>query len=363
MSDQLAKVDFDIIRYANLWEDADVLLEGLDLDSNSKVMSIASAGDNCFSMLTKGVEKVVAVDVSKVQLYLVELKKAAITAFNREDYMAFIGFKPSINRPSLFLSIAPELSDDCKNYWIHHSKSIEEGVIHTGKFERYFQLFKEKYLHDIHPQAAVDELFRSKGIEEQKEFHDVVWHNEAWKKMYRFFFGEQMMGEHGRDPEFLKHVKGNVSDLILAKEVDAIRKPSIQNNYFLYYILNNKFIETYLPHYVRQENYDKVKANLSALVLHEGLLDSALEVHQDCTHFNLSDIFEYMDTDLFRSVSKGIIEKSAPKAKIAYWNLMIPRFISVQFPNKVAYLKELSERLKEKDMGYFYQSFIIDQKK
>ncbi|MEO9531778.1 MAG: DUF3419 family protein [Crocinitomicaceae bacterium] len=363
MSDQLSKVNFDIIRYANLWEDADVLIEGLGLDQHSKVMSIASAGDNCFSMLSEGVEKVVAVDVSKVQLYLVELKKVAIKHLDRAAYMAFVGFKESEQRISTFKSLEKDLTEDCLNYWIHHSESIEEGVIHTGKFERYFQLFKENYLHDIHSQEVVNELFRKKDAQQQREFHDNIWHNAAWKKMYKFFFGEQMMGDHGRDPEFLKHVEGNVSDLILEKEVNAIRKPSIQNNYFLYYILNNKFDDAYLPHYVRPENYEKVKSNLDALILHEGLLDSALSVHKNCTHFNLSDIFEYMDTELFRSVAKGILDQSAEGAKIAYWNLMIPRYISKAFPNKVNYLKDLSESLKEKDMGYFYQSFIVDQKK
>ena len=313
-------------------------------------------------MLTKGVKKVVAVDVSKVQLFLVELKKAAIKTLNRDDYLAFVGFKECAHRPIMFLSLSAHLSADCRDYWMHHKESIEEGVIHTGKFERYFQLFKEKYLHKIHPQSVVDELFRTKTDAEQEKFHDEVWHNEAWKKMYKFFFGEQMMGEHGRDPEFLKHVEGNVSDLILAQEVNAIRKSSIQNNYFLYYILNNRFDEGYLPHYVREENYPKIKANLDALVLHEGLLDSASEIHSDCTHFNLSDIFEYMDTDLFKEVAKGIINNSAEGAKIAYWNLMIPPSISEQFPEIIVHLSTLSENLKAKDKGYFYQSFIVDQK-
>lgn len=363
MNDQLKEVNFEIIRYANLWEDADVLLEGLNLDKKSKVMSIASAGDNCFSMLSKGIKSCIAVDVSLVQLHLVELKKVAIQQLKREDYMGFVGFTPSENRWNTYQNLKQHCSEACVNYWNHHNESIHEGVIHVGKFERYFQLFKSDYLHKIHSQAIVDELFEPKEADAQRFFHDEKWHTNEWKEMYRFFFGKQMMGDHGRDPEFLKHVKGDVSDIILAQEVDAIRKPSIQDNYFLYYILNNRFDEGFLPHYVRAENYENVKANLDALVLHHGLLDSALEIYNDCTHFNLSDIFEYMDDALFHAVSANIIANTAPNAMIAYWNLMIPRSIAKEHPEQVTHLKELSNRLKAKDKGYFYQNFIIDQLK
>ena len=37
MSDQLKEVQHDYIRYANCWEDADVLLEGLQIQSGDKI--------------------------------------------------------------------------------------------------------------------------------------------------------------------------------------------------------------------------------------------------------------------------------------------------------------------------------------
>ena len=46
----LQNVRFDYIRYANCWEDADVLLEALQPNSTSEIISIGSAGDNCFAL-------------------------------------------------------------------------------------------------------------------------------------------------------------------------------------------------------------------------------------------------------------------------------------------------------------------------
>lgn len=362
MSDkQLDKVSFEFIRYSNCWEDANVLLKGLNPDRNSKIISIGSAGDNCFSLLTHAPKRVVAVDVSPVQLYLVELKKVAIQNFSREEFLAFAGYRGSNDRLALYERIKFDLSKACLAYWNQHLSDVEKGVVHIGKFEQYFQLFRKEYLLKIHNQSIINELFRSKSQADQRKFHDTVWHTDAWKKMYREFFGKKMMGEAGRDPEFLKYVEGEVSDIILQREMDHISSVPAQSNYFLYYILNNRFDEEYLPHYVKEINYELVKENLDKLFLHNGLLESAFEIYPDNTHFNLSDIFEYMDVELFKQVAKNILDHAEKGAKIAYWNLMIPRSISRHF-TEVKYLKEESEHLSEIDPGYFYGAFIVDQK-
>lgn len=359
----LDKVNFEFIRYANCWEDADVLIEGLNLNHNSKIMSIASAGDNCFSLLSKAPQKVIAVDISEVQLFLVELKKTAIKRLDYSDFLEFVGIRKSKKRRSIFALIKSNLSANCRQYWENQLSQIEQGLIHQGKFEKYFQLFKNEVLPTVHNRTIVNQLFAKKNTAAQTDFHDQIWHTPAWEKMYRQFFGVEMMGTHGRDPEFLKHVKGSVPDLILSREMEHLRKEECQRNYFLYYILYNEFNEAFLPHYLREENFYNIKTNIDRLELHHGLLDTALDNHPNCTHFNLSDIFEYMDTDLFRKVSKDLIKRSADKAIIAYWNLMIPRYISSAFSNEVDYLKEQSETLKEKDLGYFYANLIFDQKK
>ena len=46
------KARFDQIRYAQLWEDADVLVGALDTAPGSTLVSICSAGDNALAMLT-----------------------------------------------------------------------------------------------------------------------------------------------------------------------------------------------------------------------------------------------------------------------------------------------------------------------
>ncbi len=358
---QLGKVDFEIIRYSNCWEDADVLLKGLNVDQNSTIMSIASAGDNCFSLASTGVRKVIAFDISLVQLHLVELKMEAIRQLNREEYMGFAGIREASSRLDTYAIIREKLSEKCKFYWDQNIDAISLGVIHAGKFEQYFQTFKMNFLHTVHSQGLVDQLLAEKSEEEQLKFHDDIWNSAEWEILYKDYFGEKTLGDKGRDPEFLKHVEGSVAEMNLRRAKRHLRTKMAQENYFLNYILNNRF-NADLPHYVRQENFSNVKRNLDRVELHHGLLDSALECYPNCTHFNLSDIFEYMDEDLFSIVGNQIIENSAPQAKIAYWNLLIERNLANVLPKKLNFDLDNCKILSASDLGYFYRAFIVNSK-
>lgn len=149
-NDLAQKVDFTIIRYANCWEDAEVLLEGLSPVENSKILSIGSAGDNSFSLLTTNPELIVAVDINKTQLHLIELKKACIKKLAREEALMFLGFMPSLKRIDVFNQLKTELTNDARKYWEASLNVIDRGVIYAGKFEKYFLFFSKNILPLIH---------------------------------------------------------------------------------------------------------------------------------------------------------------------------------------------------------------------
>ena len=67
-SEVAQKSDFSIIRYAQCWEDADVLLQALQAQPGKTYLSIASAGDNALALLARSPKKVVAMDLSSAKL-------------------------------------------------------------------------------------------------------------------------------------------------------------------------------------------------------------------------------------------------------------------------------------------------------
>jgi S-adenosylmethionine-diacylglycerol 3-amino-3-carboxypropyl transferase len=361
--EHLHNVDFELIRYANCWEDPELLLSAFDIDSDSQIVSIASGGDNCFSLVSKSPGMVIAVDVSRVQLFLVELKKISIQHFTREEYLSFAGFVDAENRLDYYDRIKDKLNIEARTYWDDRRIEIREGIIHIGKFERYFQLFRKTFLLKIHDQSTIDGLFKPKTAKEQLAFYEEHWFDSRWEVMHKKFFGKEMLGEKGRDPEFMKQVKESVSQSILKKEVAHLKSTNCQGNPFLFYILNNRFDEEHLPHYVRKENYDQVKANINKVVWEEGLLHHVLLKYDKSSHFNLSNIFEYMDLNQLKIVGKNILNHAKPGAKLAYWNFMVHRSLHDVFSDNLTYEQKPSELLSERDNGYFYDRFELNRVK
>jgi S-adenosylmethionine-diacylglycerol 3-amino-3-carboxypropyl transferase len=353
------RAQFDIIRYANCWEDADVLLQGLRPAAGSRILSIGSAGDNSFSLLSTDPELVVAVDISLPQLYLIELKKVAIRELSQHEFVAFSGFFPCKERLYVFDRLKNMLSKDALRFWESYRDVIRRGYIHGGKFERYFQFFSRRVLPFIHNNHQVDVLFLPKSEKDQLEFYEEQWNTWSWRLLFKFFFSRYVMGRFGRDPQFLKEVDVNVDDFIFQRAHQQLKSKYTQQNHMLYYALKGSFGD-FLPHYARPENFDHIKNNLDRLVIKRGYAEEVLLSYTDFDAMNLSNIFEYMDADSFRKVSQQLICACKTRAKIAYWNLMVPRRISDVFQEYVLYQKDLSAALSYADKGFFYRQFIID---
>ncbi len=359
MNELVKKVNFNIIRYANCWEDADVLLEGLSPLKESKILSIGSAGDNSFSLLTSNPEIVAAVDINKVQLYLIELKKTSIKLMDYEDVLAFLGFEPSLKRLKLFHNIKSELSYDARNYWEQNLSVINNGVIYAGKFEKYFILFSQKILPFIHSKKSTGELFKIKSETEQSLFYNNKWNNWRWKFLFKIFFSKYIMGKFGRDPAFLKQVDVSVAKYIYHKAGAHLQSVNAQHNFILHFNLLGNFGKLY-PHYMRKENFELIKSNIKQLVFKECYAEQAVKYFGKFKYMNLSNIFEYMNEQTFYNTSKQLIAATEKEGKLAYWNLMVNRKVSSIFPDKVKYEKDISNKLTQKDKGFFYNQFIID---
>lgn len=354
------KADFTIIRYANCWEDADILLEGLSPAEGSKILSIGSGGDNSFSLLTTNPEIVVAVDINKIQLCLIELKKACIQKLSCEDALAFLGFEPSTKRIFFFNSIKKEMSNDARNYWEANLPAISNGIIYSGKFEKFFIAFSKRILPWIHSKKTVEELFKSKSSAEQKKFYNEKWNTGRWKFLFKIFFSKYVMGKYGRDPQFLKEVKIPVSNYIYNKAAAHLQSSLASKNYILHFNLMGNY-GNLLPHYIREENYSTVQSNIESLQLKEGYAGEVIKRYGKFKCLNLSNIFEYMDTNIFKATAQQLIEGTDKDGRLAYWNLMVPRRISEIFPLQSEYEEALSTQLMQKDKGFFYSQFIIDK--
>ncbi|WP_235297605.1 DUF3419 family protein [Portibacter marinus] len=355
----LEKVDHSIIRYANVWEDPVLLIEGLDIRPGHKVLSIASAGDNALALATQMPELIVAADVNLSQLYLTEIKKVAIQNLEREEFLSFIGFTPPLeNRLNCFKGFKNQLSNSARAFWEDHGSIIEDGIIYQGKFEKYLMTFAHKILPLIHSAKLTQELFAPKSSVEQRKFYDEKWNTLKWRWFFRFFFNKQVMGLLGRDRAFLRQVEVHVSKTILAKAGQHLSSDYAQSNSMLHFCLKGNFDDA-LPYYAREDNYELVKQNLDVIQTEHCYVQDASVKYGKFDRFNLSNIFEYMSSDIFQYTAQALLESANTGARFAYWNLLVERVMS----NVVYGMNRLPDREKwsERDQGFFYMQFVLEQ--
>ena len=104
------RADFSAIRYAQCWEDADVLVEALAPAAGQTLVSIASAGDNTLALLTGSPARVIAIDLNPAQLACLELRVAAYRELAHGSVLELIGSRPSPDRRALYTRCRSQLS-------------------------------------------------------------------------------------------------------------------------------------------------------------------------------------------------------------------------------------------------------------
>lgn len=346
----------DRIKYANCWEDADRLLTLNYPKAGSAILSIASGGDNALALLSTKPKILIAVDVNKAQLFLCELKAVAFAELSYEELINFLFGSSQAN--AYYEKIKNQLSPACKQFWNNHLQFIQQGVVHCGKFEQYFQFFRKYMMPWIHSKTTVTELLRNKSELEQATFYQQHWNTFTWKFLFRVFFSKFILGRFGRTKSYLDQVEVSVSEFIYKQAEHHLKQSACQTNYFLHYILTGKF-EPQLPFYLRKENYQTIKENLQSLVFKHESIENYLQQENDIHYCNFSNIFEYMSKDSFNKFYQ-LLRKNLPhEAQINYWNLMVDRMFATSFPQTFSSVQTQSTEI---DKGFFYKRFVSEIK-
>jgi len=359
-SEAAGRADFSGIRYAQCWEDADVLLSALEPGPGKRCLSIASAGDNTLALLSRDPESVLALDLSPAQLACLELRVAAYRTLLHGELLQLIGCVASDARPRLYGACRKHLSSDVRAFWDERPSLIAAGIGSVGKFEHYFRMFRERVLPLVHPRDAVRELLRAKSADERRSFYRSKWNNRRWRLMFRMFFSRRLMGLLGRDPEFFRYVEGSVSERILKRTEYALTELDPAANPYIHWILTGRY-DVALPAALREESFEPIRRNLDRLEWRCGSLEESLGQGRKFDCFNLSDIFEYMSPSSYEQLLQLIVSSARSGARLAYWNMLAPRRRPDSLAMSLRPLAELSSRLFARDQAFFYSALIVEE--
>lgn len=361
-SEIAGKAKFDHIRYAQLWEDADVLCAALAQAPGKTLVSICSAGDNALAMLTLDPARVVVVDLSPAQIACLHLRIGAYRALTQPEFLELMGSRPSERRGALLDRAIADLDTETRVFWQGlRADVIAHGAGGVGKFERYFRIFRTRLLPLVHARKTIDDIFVPRPRAQRQAFLDKRFNTWRWKLLLNFFFSRFMMGRMGRDKAFFDHVEGSVAQHVARRIKHAAVDCDPSQNPYLHWIMKGTHGAA-LPMPWRAEHYATIRDRLDRLDIRQGALEAFIDDGDKADGFNLSDIFEYMSPAVFAQVYGQILGAAHPAARLVYWNMMAPRRVPAAFADQITTLSAQEDRLKAEDKAFFYSDFVIEAK-
>ncbi|MFQ6005372.1 MAG: DUF3419 family protein [Woeseia sp.] len=360
-SEIAGKADFAGIRYAQCWEDADVLLEALQLRRTDTCLSIASAGDNTMALVGAGAKRVIAADLSPAQIACLELRVAAYRNLRHPEFLELLGQNPSERRADLYGRCRADLSACARRFWDTRDHLIERGIAYGGKFERYLTLFRRFLLPLVHRRKKVERLFDMATEAERQAFYEHEWNNRRWSILCRIFFGDTALGHLGRDPTFTRYADERVAESLKRRIPNALIRLEPGKNPYLQWILAGRFVSA-LPYALRPENFDRIRQNLDSLEWHCAPVEAVVaELPDGIIHCcNLSNIFEYVSSASYERMLDDIIRVAAPGCRLVYWNVVVKRHCPPRLMNKLRQRRDIAVRLHRKDKAFFYRDLVIE---
>ena len=354
--------DFTAVRYAQCWEDADVLLDALAVQPGDVCLSIASAGDNTLALLARHPAKVFAIDLNPAQLACLELRVAAYRLLNYEDLLIFLGSRRGQQRAKLYQVCRRLLSRHARAYWDERPEDIANGLASAGKFERMMLRFRSAIVPLAHDRMMVDRLLAGGTRSERQTFFDTHWNTPMRRLLATMFLPRVVQARTGRAVPFLPSCDLAHGRRLLARTERLITEQDPSQNPYLHWMLTGTHGKA-LPFALRPENVPTIRANLDRLDWRLCALEDVLGELGDRSidRFNLSDTFEYLAEPAFHTLLYRLTRCGRRGGRLAYWNTTVRRRRPPIMADMLLPLTDLADSLKRQDRVFFYDDFVIEE--
>ena len=380
--DRVFNLSFSGFVYNQIWEDPDVDAEAMQLDGESRIMTISSGGCNALNYLCRGVASVDVVDLNVHHLNLLRLKLRALESFpGHGDFFAFFGNTSDVENLQRYAEfIRPGLDAGTSHYW--------EGSPVRKAFRRqrvrYFErgLWKHSsmgtFLRFMHGVAKAQKMRPHRLLECQTlGEQEAVFESEiapffrmpvvvAMAKVPFLLHG---LGVPPRQYETFK--KEAPEGSVLSEYRKRVRRLAcdfpIQTNYFAWQAFGGRYDleqRRAIPDYLKAEHFATLKQNVgrvrTQLTSMTGFL--ATQPARSLNRFVLLDAQDWMSPDQMTALWKQILRVGQPGSRVIFRSgasaspveTSVPAEVRTHFRYEEAHSKELFARDRSAIYGGFH---------
>lgn len=305
------------------WEDVSVDRELLEINDQSKIMMISSAGCNALSYLLDNPKIIHSVDINPKQTALLELKLSLLKHCDYQHFADFFWDGRSENYQSIYKSVWDLLSQSARDFWdshIHYFSPNRGGLYFeggSGMFARFLNsIIERKSLRDIIIQMSYsdevierDELLKIIESELWSGYESNMWHRNAVLSLAGI-------------PTVQRNAVGDINHFMrkVLRQIFVDQQAS-GNPYWGRYLKLPSLKEPTLD-YLQEENFEKLRSRSQNIEFTTASFSNHLSNTQEkFTHFVLLDHMDWMIGHSTKELYKEwelIFDRAEPGARVLF---------------------------------------------
>lgn len=285
--------------YNACWEDPRIDRDLMQLDGDSRVVMLTSAGCNALDYLLDGPEAIHCVDVNPRQNALLELKLALLRAGDYGDLYAMFGDGVHPRYRGLYASVRRDLPEYARAFW---DAKIDYFSPASGKRSFYYHgtsgtvaWWLTRYLSR---KKAVREnlmdLLDAHSLEEQRAIYRRM-EPRIWGRFTSWVVGQPALLAMAGVPRpqirlIQRDYPGGVHGYVADKLRHVLTEVLFRDNYFWRVYLTGSYSKACCPNYLREENFERLRGLADRVHPYNTSVTGFLAAHPgDYSHFVLLD--------------------------------------------------------------------------
>lgn len=286
--------------YNTCWEDPRCDRELLQLDEESEIVMITSAGCNALSYLLDKPNKVYCIDMNSRQNALLELKKAFYKIDSYEHLFACFGKGKLKDVKSFYKQcLRAHLSDSAKTFWDKHiyyfnGKGLRKSFYYHGtsgflawSICAYMKMKKQL-------NATTQQFFQAPTLEMQAQIYprlDQQLYSKFLVWMMNRHFVMSLAGvPKSQQQLFISKYENGTFDFMKECMHHVFMKLPVHENYFWQLYYQGHYTEECCPDYLKKENYAPIQKDIKKVSTHTSTISDFLKKNPKAySHYVLLD--------------------------------------------------------------------------
>ncbi len=316
--------------YNICWEDPRCDRQLMNIEPDSEIVMITSAGCNALDYLLDNPKAIHCIDLNSRQNALLEFKKALFQHSSYEQLYDYFGNGVHPDAQKVYeKELRMHLPAYAQEFWdkkisYFTAKGPKKSFYYRGSsgtlawlFGRYMRARKSLY-------QKIQNILDSKTLEEQEHWYNKV-EGKLFNRTVRWtisrHFAMAMAGVPRAQRRLIsEEYPGGVGRFIVDSVRHVFTKLDIQENYFWRVYMEGHYTKNCCPNYLREENYETLRERASNIKTHTTSVSRFLEENPgQYSHYVLLDHQDWLaahDVPALEEEWRYILKNSKPGTKI-----------------------------------------------